>query len=295
MARTKSAARSWLRTNAPGAVIALAGLWLFAAMLAPALAENACPADLGKTCPVDYAAKTCDDKRPSFDAPRPPDLVSITERKNIAESKGELSDYKCTGDYDKDVATVLDQAIDYVEHYDTAPKETEAEKKGLALVLDIDETALSNWPAILTDDYGFIRKGPCDLAIEGACGFEAWQIHAQDTAIAPTLKLFNVAKEKHIKVFFITGRCDIPHMREATMANLNAAGYVDLKDDQLILRSKASCAIKLDTVVDFKAPERAKIEKDYEIIANVGDQWSDLNGGFSEKNFKVPNPFYFIK
>lgn len=84
-------------------------------------------------------------------------------------------------------------------------------------------------------------------------------------------------------------------MREATMANLNAAGYVDLKDDQLILRSKASCAIKLDTVVDFKAPERAKIEKDYEIIANVGDQWSDLNGGFSEKNFKVPNPFYFIK
>lgn len=199
MARTKSAARSWLRTNAPGAVIALAGLWLFAAMLAPALAENACPADLGKTCPVDYAAKTCDDKRPSFDAPRPPDLVSITERKNIAESKGELSDYKCTGDYDKDVATVLDQAIDYVEHYDTAPKETEAEKKGLALVLDIDETALSNWPAILTDDYGFIRKGPCDLAIEGACGFEAWQIHAQDTVIAPTLKLFNVAKEKHTR------------------------------------------------------------------------------------------------
>ena len=46
----------------------------------------------------------------------------------------------------------------------------------------------------------------------------------------------------------------------------------------------------------FKAPARGEIEKQgYKIIANVGDQWSDLNGGSSEHSFKVPNPFYFIK
>jgi hypothetical protein len=27
---------------------------------------------------------------------------------------------------------------------------------------------------------------------------------------------------------------------------------------------------------------------------NVGDQQSDLDGGFAEKAFRVPNPFYFI-
>jgi hypothetical protein len=53
---------------------------------------------------------------------------------------------------------------------------------------------------------------------------------------------------------------------------------------------------KLDTVVEFKASARGTIEaQGYKIIANVGDQWSDLNGGHSEQNFKVPNPFYFIK
>ena len=30
------------------------------------------------------------------------------------------------------------------------------------------------------------------------------------------------------------------------------------------------------------------------IIANVGDQWSDLDGGFAERVFKLPNPVYFI-
>lgn len=32
----------------------------------------------------------------------------------------------------------------------------------------------------------------------------------------------------------------------------------------------------------------------YTIIANIGDQDSDLRGGHAERTFKVPNPFYFI-
>jgi len=31
------------------------------------------------------------------------------------------------------------------------------------------------------------------------------------------------------------------------------------------------------------------------IIANIGDQESDLAGGFAEKTFKLPNPFYISK
>src|SRR6478672_4766818 len=40
------------------------------------------------------------------------------------------------------------------QHASDAPKP--------ALVLDIDGTSLSNWPAILTSDYAFIKKGTCD-------------------------------------------------------------------------------------------------------------------------------------
>ena len=33
----------------------------------------------------------------------------------------------------------------------------------------------------------------------------------------------------------------------------------------------------------------------YRIIANVGDQESDLTGGGADRSFKLPNPFYFIE
>ena len=49
------------------------------------------------------------------------------------------------------------------------------------------------------------------------------------------------------------------------------------------------------SLADFKAPTRQKIAAmGYTIIANMGDQMSDLDGGFSEKTFKLPNPFYYI-
>jgi hypothetical protein len=50
------------------------------------------------------------------------------------------------------------------------------------------------------------------------------------------------------------------------------------------------------TVEQFKTAMRQKIEETmhYTIIANVGDQYSDLRGKYAEQVFKVPNPFYFI-
>ena len=49
-------------------------------------------------------------------------------------------------------------------------------------------------------------------------------------------------------------------------------------------------------VVDFKAPERRKIaELGYTILLNLGDQESDLTGGYAERTFKLPNPVYFVK
>ena len=45
----------------------------------------------------------------------------------------------------------------------------------------------------------------------------------------------------------------------------------------------------------FKASTRAAIGgRGYDIVANVGDQESDLDGGHADRAFKLPNPFYFI-
>jgi hypothetical protein len=39
---------------------------------------------------------------------------------------------------------------------------------------------------------------------------------------------------------------------------------------------------------------REIIAQGFQIIANLGDQASDLAGGCAERGFKLPNPFYFI-
>ena len=52
----------------------------------------------------------------------------------------------------------------------------------------------------------------------------------------------------------------------------------------------ASCA-----TIQYKSGTRAYIESQgYDIVANFGDQFSDLLGGFADKTFKMPNPNYYL-
>ena len=147
--------------------------------------------------------------------------------------------------------------------------------KKLALVLDIDETSLSNYEAIKADNFTF---GP---------NSQAEATNETGTVIAPTLELFNLAKQKGVAVFFITGRRE--NTRAHTESNLKREGYDGWQ--QLVLKPDAST----DTTVQYKSGARAAIEQQgYRIIANVGDQYSDLAGGHEDVGFKLANPFYFL-
>lgn len=45
----------------------------------------------------------------------------------------------------------------------------------------------------------------------------------------------------------------------------------------------------------YKSGTRAYIESQgYDIVANFGDQFSDLEGGYADKTFKMPNPNYYL-
>jgi hypothetical protein len=49
------------------------------------------------------------------------------------------------------------------------------------------------------------------------------------------------------------------------------------------------------TTIHYKSATRAHIESlGYEIVANFGDQFSDLEGGHADRTFKMPNPNYFL-
>ena len=128
--------------------------------------------------------------------------------------------------------------------------------------------------------------GECDLQ-HGPCGLRAWQALGQSKAIPPTLALARRARQLGVAVFFISGRRT--NMREATERNLREQGYE--WTGLILLPDDAQFA----SVVDFKAPERRKItEQGYTIILSIGDQESDLKGGYAERTFKLPNPVYYL-
>ncbi len=203
-----------------------------------------------------------------------------TKIPNLGELKLRLHEYKKSGAYDRDVAAVMALARKHIER--RAPQVAKP-----AIVLDIDETSLLNWPEMVANDFGYVPAGPCDNLPSGPCGVRAWEMSARAEAIAPTLALYKAAKAKNVAVFFITGRPE--NERDGTEKNLRGVGYADFQG--LAMRPAGNT----NPAATFKSSERKKIvDQGYAIIANIGDQNSDLAGGYAEKTFKVPNPFYLV-
>ncbi|WP_044560973.1 HAD family acid phosphatase [Azospirillum sp. B4] len=202
---------------------------------------------------------------------------------NLGVVKGQLVAYHDGGAYDRDLARVAGEAAAWLKaRVTTLPAGARP-----ALVLDIDETSLTNWPQLKVNDFGYIKAGGCDIQA-GPCSSPAWEMMGQAAAIVPTLALFRQARAAGVAVFFITGRPE--GEREATARNLAAVGYEGWAG--LVLKGTAAHG---QSAATYKTAERAKIEaQGYTIIANMGDQDSDLAGGHAERTFKLANPFYFI-
>jgi predicted secreted acid phosphatase len=198
---------------------------------------------------------------------------------NLYDAQRLVEEYISGGKYDEDVAKVVTAARAWLEERTrTAVKP--------AIVLDIDETSLSNWPAYRVNGWVRIVNGVCDLQ-QGPCGLRAWQALGQSKAIAPTLSLARRARELSVAVFFISGRPST--LREATERNLRDQGY---EWTAVVLEPEGA---HFASAVDFKAPERRKLtEQGYTIVLSLGDQQSDLTGGYAERTFKLPNPVYYL-
>jgi acid phosphatase len=206
-------------------------------------------------------------------------LPSATAVPNLFEAQQRVEQYISSGAYDADFARVVAEAQAYVE--ERAKIVTRP-----AIVLDIDETSLSNWPAYKVNGWGRVVNGECNVE-QGPCGLRAWQAMGQAKALKPTLELDKRAKALGVAVFFISGRP--ANLREATVKNLREQGYQF--DDVIVQPPNASFA----SAVDFKAPERRKLaDQGYTILLSMGDQNSDLEGGYAERTFKLPNPVYFL-
>ena len=190
--------------------------------------------------------------------------------------KARLIQYHNSGEYEKDQAKVINQAMEYLKTRLARERKSSAHEK-FAVVLDIDETSLSNYDDLQAIDFARVPNTSHDAGNKGT-----------NSVIQPTLNLYRYAKENNIAVFFITGRTETS--RPATEKNLQQAGFNNW--DGLTFKPKN---YHEKTAAIYKAQTREQIEKQgYDIVLNIGDQQSDLIGGHADKSFKLPNPYYFI-
>ncbi len=199
---------------------------------------------------------------------------------DTAADRQELYAYKNSGLYLAEIKGATEAAELYLAHHvDKAAKQ--------AVVFDIDETALSNWLFLKANQLSLVFDGPCNLP-HGPCGYYAWIELEEATAIGPTLRLFQTARDLGYAIFMISGRPEMS--RAATERNLRAVGY-----DTWTAIYLEPAGTHYATTADFKVPLRQEIEAaGYEIVVNIGDQESDLAGGYAKSRFKLPNPFYLI-
>jgi acid phosphatase len=194
------------------------------------------------------------------------------EPTNLDSVKQRLVQYHDSGRYQKDIATTINHAMLYLKK-----RVANANVKKPAIVLDIDETSLSNYTDMAAASFG----GTFDQIQEA-------EMQGHDPVITPTLQLYQYAKAHHVAVFFVTGRFE--NERNITAENLRKAGYANW--DALYLKPEI---YRGKSAALYKTAVRKEItNKGYDIILNIGDQQSDLSGGYADKTFKLPNPYYFI-
>lgn len=200
----------------------------------------------------------------------------VAEPPNLSLIKKEIESYHDSGTYEKELTQAIMQAHQYIVNQIEANNQRQT-KKQLALILDIDETSLSNYDKLVRRSF-----------VGNQSEIHQEILAANSTPIKPMLSLYQDALTRGIKIFFVTGRSQSEC--GATETNLLNAGYKNwaglyCKPDDYSLPS----------IVTFKAKTRELINKQgYTIIATIGDQYSDLLGGFAQKEFKLPNPFYYL-
>jgi predicted secreted acid phosphatase len=194
------------------------------------------------------------------------DVCASADEPKAPASPAAIVAYHDSGEWRADTARTVRRARRFLARH--------LDDRRPAIVLDIDDTSLSNYHCLKAVDF----DRPAADCVSGA----------SLPAIPQTLRLYRYARSHQVTVFFVTGRRE--KSRAPTVKNLRRAGY----SGRLRLRMRPDRE-RPGTHDGWKARTRAAIaRRGYRIVANLGDQRSDLDGGRALRAFKLPNPMYVI-
>ncbi|MBT2383519.1 HAD family acid phosphatase [Streptomyces sp. ISL-11] len=185
---------------------------------------------------------------------------------------------KQVADIEKKAKAQIDRAVKNGKHLKGKP----------AIVVDLDDTTLLTYNYELQQGFHFTPESQ-----------DAYLKSTDMAAVFGMPQLVNWAQSKGVTVFYVTGRGE--HQREWSARNLKNVGYKPVADTaHFFLKNKQTPPAYLPcgatcTTVEYKSGTRKHIESQgYDIVANLGDQYSDLQGGYADRIYKLPNPMYYL-
>ena len=132
---------------------------------------------------------------------------------------------------------------------------------GLAVVSDLDETAIDNTPLLVRDMEKCHVYDTWDT-------WGDWELRGKPTPIPGALNFFDFADKAGVAIYYISDRFGEPENKAATIATLKELGFPQVSDETVLLYGTS------------KAERRAVVSKDHKIVLLLGDTLHDFDGVF---------------
>lgn len=181
---------------------------------------------------------------------------------------------------DEKAGIAFSKTAAYTKEFDKAIKDAKAAcvphigEQLVAIVSDIDETLL--------DNRGFFESHPDFKWNE----FFGWIAEAKAPTLKKTADFLAWARKNGFAIFLVTGRSEKD--RAGTILNLLRQGVAY---DGLYMRPNGDRS----KAAEMKTKHRKAIQDmGFQIVVNIGDQYSDLEGGLSVDCEKLPNKMYYV-
>ncbi|KAI5061360.1 hypothetical protein GOP47_0023865 [Adiantum capillus-veneris] len=232
--------------------IAVVGIVLVAAIITLAVMLSSCGQNSTVNVQFKRSADFCSSFRLNIE------LNNMQGRALPGTCDAEIFEYVHGGQYIKDVEMAVNSARHYLKSL------VLEDNQSFGVILDIDETALSN--VFLYQNGGYRSKEILDESF-------GRRVNTNTAApLLPVLDLYRELRAANWSIFFVSERPE--SALKLTVQNLLDSGYEGWRG--LFLRSAGDSE---STVQAFKSNNRIEIEKQgYQILCALGDQWSDIVG-----------------
>lgn len=140
-------------------------------------------------------------------------------------------------------------------------KVKEDQSGNLAVITDLDETAIDNTELLARD------MAAChDYSAWDTWGH--WELKGSPSAIPGAVEFFHKADELGVSIFYVSDRTE--ENLDATIRSLKDLEFPQVSKDQVMLRGPS------------KEERRAKIQQEHKVIMQLGDTLHDFAGNYAD-------------